>query len=92
MLVGFSFKNFRNFKEEQTLSLRAKPAAKERLTWNAFKTGRKDVPHILKAAAIYGANPDFGSFQVLKIVGCPAAHFFWLIFLILLYRLVIDAL
>ena len=56
MLVGFSFKNFRNFKEEQTLSLRAKPAAKERLTWNAFKTGRKDVPHIRKAAAIYGAN------------------------------------
>ena len=37
-------------------------------------------------------KPDFGSFQVLKIVGCPAAHFFWLIFLILLYRLVIDAL
>ena len=56
MLVGFSFKNYRNFKEKQTLSLRAKPSAKERLAWNAFSTGRKDVPHVLKAAAIYGAN------------------------------------
>ncbi|WP_297612783.1 ATP-binding protein [uncultured Sutterella sp.] len=56
MLAGFSFKNYRNFREAQILSLRAKPSAKERLAWNAFRTGRKDIPHVLKAAAIFGAN------------------------------------
>lgn len=51
MLVEFKLKNYRCFKDEQSLSLI--PGAKSK---HAFNTGTKSVPDLLPATGIFGAN------------------------------------
>ncbi|MBF0511119.1 MAG: ATP-binding protein [Candidatus Omnitrophica bacterium] len=53
MLIQFSVKNFRSFKEEATLSMVAS-SIKERKTENTFQIS-KDIS-LLKSTVIYGAN------------------------------------
>jgi len=64
MLVEFRVKNFRSLRDEQVLSL---VATKDK-TWadtHTLETGLKAVPHLLKSAAIYGANAS-GKSNLLK--------------------------
>lgn len=56
MLIDFRFENFRSFKNEQTLSLVAYERLADGLLSHSFETFRKDIPRLLKVAAIYGAN------------------------------------
>ena len=54
MFVEFSVKNFRSFKERQTLSLVA-ASSKELLEENTFPA-KTDKVRLLKTAVVYGAN------------------------------------
>jgi AAA15 family ATPase/GTPase len=58
MLISFSVTNFRSIKETQTIYLSVDPklSKKDKFKNNLFKTGLKSEPHLLKSAAIYGAN------------------------------------
>ena len=56
MLIDFRFENFRSFRNQQTLSLVAYERLNDGLISHSFDSGRRDVPRLLKAAAIYGAN------------------------------------
>lgn len=55
MLVRFSVKNYRSFRDEQVLSLEAGRQGLDR-KGRSFSTGHKSAPHLLRAAVIYGAN------------------------------------
>lgn len=55
MLVEFRIKNFRSLRDEQVLSLVAS-TDKTLLGTHALDTGLKAAPHLLKSAAVYGAN------------------------------------
>lgn len=55
MLIEFSVANFRSFASEQTLSLNAGRFRSERVG-AVLNTGSKSAPHLLRAAAILGAN------------------------------------
>ncbi len=55
MLIEFSVTNFRSFRERQRLSLAAS-AAKEHLNRNTFSSGIKNLPPLVRTAAIYGPN------------------------------------
>lgn len=55
MLVEFRIKNFRSLRDEQVLSLVAS-TDKTLLDTHALATGLKAAPHVLKSAAVYGAN------------------------------------
>jgi len=54
MLIEFKIKNYKCFKDEQTLSMVA--TSDEAHPELIIKTGIKAVPRLLKIAAIYGAN------------------------------------
>ena len=56
MLIDFRFENFRSFRKQQTLSLAAYERLTDGLISHSVDSGRKDIPRLLKAAAIYGAN------------------------------------
>ena len=58
MLISFSVTNFRSIKETQTIYLSVDPklSKTDKFKNNLFKTGLKSEPHLLKSAAIYGAN------------------------------------
>lgn len=55
MLIEFRVKNFRSFRDEQTLSLVASKD-KSLLDINTQATGINAVPTLLRSAAVYGAN------------------------------------
>jgi len=55
MLIEFRVKNFRSLRDEQVLSMVAS-SDKSLLDTHAANTGLKAVPHLLKSAAVYGAN------------------------------------
>lgn len=55
MLIDFSVKNFRSFKEKQTLTL-VKDAGKEMIESNTFQTPEPASTALVRSAAIYGAN------------------------------------
>jgi uncharacterized protein len=55
MLVRFSVKNYRSFRDEQVLSLEAGRQAIGR-KGRTFDSGTKTVPNLLHGAVIYGAN------------------------------------
>lgn len=55
MLIDFSVKNFRSFKEKQTLTL-VKDAGKEMIESNTFQTPAPASTALVRSAAIYGAN------------------------------------
>lgn len=55
MLIEFKVKNFRSFRDEQTLSLVASKD-KAHLKTHAVETPIKAIPGLLLSAAIYGAN------------------------------------
>jgi AAA15 family ATPase/GTPase len=58
MLISFSVTNFRSIKETQTIYLSVDPKLSKagKFKNNLFKTGLKSEAHLLKSAAIYGAN------------------------------------
>lgn len=56
MLVEFRFANFRSFRDEQVFSMGAYVRAPDGLEEAACRTGRKDLPPLLKTAFILGAN------------------------------------
>lgn len=55
MLIEFRVKNFRSLRDEQVLSMVAS-SDKSLLDTHAADTGLKAVPHLLRSAAVYGAN------------------------------------
>lgn len=55
MLIEFRVKNFRSLRDEQVLSMVAS-SDKSLLDTHAAGTGLKAVPHLLRSAAVYGAN------------------------------------
>jgi uncharacterized protein len=55
VLIEFSVANFRSFASEQTLSLNAGRFRSERVG-AVLNTGSKSAPHLLRVAAILGAN------------------------------------
>ena len=55
MLIDFSVKNFRSFKDKQTLTL-VKDAGKEMEETNTFKSPSPASESLVRSAAIYGAN------------------------------------
>jgi AAA15 family ATPase/GTPase len=58
MLISFSVTNFRSIKETQTiyLSVHENLPKSGKSKDNFFNTRLKSEPHLLKSAAIYGAN------------------------------------
>lgn len=65
MLVDFRFENFRSFKKEQTLSMAAFERMREGLESHSVASNRKDIPRLLKVAALYGPNAS-GKSNVIK--------------------------
>ena len=55
MLIEFRVNNFRSLRDEQVLSMVAS-SDKSLLDTHAADTGLKAVPHLLRSAAVYGAN------------------------------------
>jgi uncharacterized protein len=55
MLVKFSVKNFRSFRDEQVLSLEAGRQATGKMG-RTFDSGIRAIPRLLRGAVIYGAN------------------------------------
>jgi AAA15 family ATPase/GTPase len=55
MLIDFSVKNFRSFKDKQTLTL-VKDAGKEMAESNSFKVAAPADISLVRSTAIYGAN------------------------------------
>lgn len=55
MLVKFSVKNFRSFRDEQVLSLEAGRQATGKMG-RTFDSGVRAIPRLLRGAVIYGAN------------------------------------
>ncbi len=66
MLLEFSVKNFRSFRDKVTLSMVASPD-KEHLETNTFEVTAPSKVRLLKSAAIYGANAS-GKTNVVKAV------------------------
>lgn len=56
MLVEFRFANFRSYRDEQVFSMGAYVRAPDGLEEAACRTGRKDLPPLLKTAFILGPN------------------------------------
>ena len=67
MLIEFSVKNYRSFKDQQTLSL-VKAKGGELADTNAFKSEALPGHGLLKAAAVYGPNAS-GKSNLLRAVG-----------------------
>lgn len=61
MLLQFTFKNFRSFKDENTLDMRA--AKVTELSYHVRKAGKEKV---LPITAVYGANAS-GKTNVLEL-------------------------
>ena len=55
MLIEFKVRNFRSLRDEQALSFVAS-ADRTNLATHCIETGVKAVPHLTRAAVIYGAN------------------------------------
>jgi uncharacterized protein len=55
VLLEFRVKNFRSLRDEQVFSMVAS-SDKDLLATHAVETGLKAAPHVLRTAAIYGAN------------------------------------
>ncbi len=55
MLIELSIRNFRSFREKQTLKLTA-TASKELFENNTFEPPIKSIPRLIRSAAIYGPN------------------------------------
>jgi AAA15 family ATPase/GTPase len=66
MLVEFRVKNFRSLRDEQVFSLVAS-TDKTLLETHATATGLKTAPHVLRTAAIYGANAS-GKSNLIKAI------------------------
>lgn len=64
MLVEFRVKNFRSFRDEQTLSLVASKDKTQQET-HTFPSGFPATPNLLRSAAIYGANAS-GKSNIIK--------------------------
>jgi uncharacterized protein len=56
MLIEFKVTNFRSINSTQTLSMVAAPLKEDNLKNNIFYSGIKELPNLVKSAAIYGAN------------------------------------
>lgn len=71
MLLEFRFKNFRSFREEQTLTLAAS-GDKSLETYNTAPSGVKAVPRVVLSAVVYGANAG-GKSNLLRALQFMAA-------------------
>ena len=67
MLIEFSVKNYRSFRDEQTLSL-ARAKGGELVESNTFNHGAAAGTELLRTAAIYGPNAG-GKTNLVKAVG-----------------------
>ena len=67
MLVGFSARNFRSLRDEQTLSLLSN-ADRSHLETHALETGIRSVPWLNRSSVIYGANASGKSNLIFALV------------------------
>ncbi len=68
MLIEFSVKNYRSFKEKQTFSMKASPYDKDTTDKENPRPRQIDKLNLLPAAAIYGANSS-GKSNLLNAMG-----------------------
>ena len=68
MLIKFSVKNYRSFKEKQTFSMKASPYDKDTIDRDNPRPRQIDKLNLLPVAAIYGANSS-GKSNMLSAMG-----------------------
>lgn len=70
MLISFSVENFRSIKEKQTIDFMASSKYGKSYKNNIFKTDNKQIPELVKAIAIYGANASGKSNLIKAFYDC----------------------